>query len=352
MLVIDQNTQSKSAPSIFLHAPSGMGKTTFAIVGGTPLCILTEPKAMAVLRQINPQAIGLVPESLEDITKLFQLLGDTNKLAAKGIDRIVLDSFTDLTYSIPAWMGDPGQILHRMEIQQFGDLKSYALALVKAIQLTGYPSIIIARSTSKKIGRVEKIVPDGYGRSVEELPGKCLPTVESRYDADLGYIIDSSPDECSQRCGLPWVPQIFKGTANEFLAIVANGPATAVPPPPPSPAPKPKPAKTAREVIAETAIEVQQDKPKVDPVAENFVDAVCDRSELIDAQLAMFSLCREHQVSIDALGAYLNDKGQMTGGDWTTLDLERTQKLVAILRDPTRRHSFVTTALTKYTPAA
>lgn len=227
MLVIDSTTPGTAPkPSIFLHGVTGAGKSTWATKGGRPLAILTEPKAMSILRLTNPDAVGLVPESVKDVLDLFQILGDPDRLAKRNIDRIVLDSFTDLTYSLPQWMKDPSghQVLLKMEIQEFGDLKNYALALVKAIQLTGYPSIIIARSTVKKVGRVEKIVPDGYGRSVEELPGKCLPTVEARFDTELGYLIDSTPDECSQRCGLPWVPQVFKGTALEFLGVVGAPP--------------------------------------------------------------------------------------------------------------------------------
>jgi len=150
MLIIDEkNPGSAPKPSIFLHGVTGAGKSTWATKGGRPLVILTEPKAMSILRLVNPQAIGMVPQSTKDIFDIFVLLGQPERLSARGIDRIVLDSFTDLTYSLPAWMKDPSgvQILLKMEIQEFGDLKNYALALVKAIQLTGYPNIIIARGT-------------------------------------------------------------------------------------------------------------------------------------------------------------------------------------------------------------
>jgi len=224
MKIIDANTQ-RIRPSMFLHGITGNGKSTWAATGGTPLVIVTEPKAESVLRLINSNAVGLVPESLNDLEQLLDVLGRPDKTAK--YDRIILDSFTELTLNIPRWIqaraGRTG-ILAKLDISEFGNLKDYALAIVKAIQLTGLPSIIIGRSTSKRVGAQERIVPDGLGKSVDELPGKLLPTAEARFDPEQGHVIDTTPADHSQRCGLPWVPQVFQGTVLNYLALIEAGP--------------------------------------------------------------------------------------------------------------------------------
>jgi hypothetical protein len=335
MLIIDdQNPGTAPKPSIFLHGVTGAGKSTWATAGGRPMVILTEPKAMSVLRQVNPQALGFVPESTKDLLDLFTRLGQPEWLAGKGIDRIVLDSFTDLTYTLPSWMKDGTGILLKMEIQEFGDLKSYALALVKAIQLTGYPSIIIARSTVKRVGRVEKIVPDGYGKSVEELPGKCLPTVEARYDSELGYLIDSTPDECSQRCGLPWVPPVFQGSALEFLEAVANNPATWQ-----NRAPDLTPKETQRilgEMVQDRAAEAKTHEPST--TASAFVDGLapldlCTPEECVEITDAAV----RNKVPMDKLAIYMHQKGYMPNPkDWTRITKEGHAKALPVLSDPSK----------------
>lgn len=227
MKIIDsQHPSNAPAPSALLHGVTGSGKSTFACKEGRPLVILTEAKAESMLRQINPNAVGLVPESLKDLDDLMVRLGQPEWLASKGVDRIVLDSFTELTYRLPQMMMDPNRErrIHKLDLQGFGDLKGYALAMVSAIQYTGLPSIIIARSVVKRVGLIEKVQPDSNGKSVDELPGKLLPTVEARWTEEAGFFIDSTPDEYSQRCGLPWLPPVFQGTAMEFLEIVQRGP--------------------------------------------------------------------------------------------------------------------------------
>ena len=230
MKIIDsKNPFNAPKPSMFLHGLTGGGKSTFASTGGVPMVILFEPKAMSVLLQMNPNAIGLVPESLDDLDQLMVFLGQADKLASKGIDRIVLDSFTELTNALPRWIREKsmnGQVgtLVKLELSEFGSLRDYALAVVKAIQLTGYPSIIIGRSVSKRVGLAESIRPDGAGKSVDELPGKLLPTAEARFDAELGFVIDTTPADHSQRCGLPWVPQIYSGNCLDYLRIIEAGP--------------------------------------------------------------------------------------------------------------------------------
>ena len=352
MLIIDdQNPGTAPKPSIFLHGVTGAGKSTWATRGGRPMVILTEPKAMSVLRQVNPQALGFVPESTKDLLDLFTRLGQPEWLAAKGIDRIVLDSFTDLTYTLPSWMKDGTGILLKMEIQEFGDLKSYALALVKAIQLTGYPSIIIARSTVKRVGRVEKIVPDGYGKSVEELPGKCLPTVEARYDSELGYLIDSTPDECSQRCGLPWVPPVFTGTALEFLEAVGH-PAETVTRKSDGTvelgwqnrAPDLTPKETQRilgEMVQDRAAEAKTHEPST--TASAFVDGLapldlCTAEECVEITDAAV----RGKVPMDKLAIYMHQKGYMPHAqDWTRITKEGHAKALPILQDETKARGLI-----------
>lgn len=228
MKVIDAATPGNAPkPSMFLHGLTGGGKSHWSESGGVPLVILAEAKAQSVLLKINPKAIGLVPESLADLDFLMEYLGNPDKLAAKGIDRIVLDSFTELTQALPRWLREavsgPTGTLVKLELSEYGNLRDYALAIVKAIQLTGYPSVIIGRSVSKRVGLADSIRPDGAGKSVDELPGKLLPTAEARFDSELGYVIDTTPADHSQRCGLPWVPAVYKGSCLEYLQIVEGG---------------------------------------------------------------------------------------------------------------------------------
>jgi hypothetical protein len=354
MLVLDEKSPSYAPKaSVFLHGVTGAGKSTWATASGRPLVILTEPKAMSVLRQVNPNAIGLVPESTKDILDLFVRLGQPDWLESKKIDRIVLDSFTDLTYTLPSWMKDGSGILLKMEISEFGDLKSYALALVKAIQLTGFPSIIIARSTVKRVGRVDKIVPDGYGKSVEELPGKCLPTIEARFDQELGYVMDSSPDECSQRCGLPWVPPVFNGTALEFLGLVGRQEAVQqdaakVPAPVPAvPADAPTCATPGAfsQMTSEMLAEKEISKAAVSAEADAFVDGMADGPSAVPAPLAagpdgvaqVLMLAQQHKVNPDQLLAYAQKKAWVTAEGWTTLTADGGKTLVTFLENSTKR---------------
>lgn len=230
MRVLDGNSESLVRPSAFLHGLTGGGKSTWSTKGGRPMVILLEPKAISVLRQINPQAVGLVPESMEDLDNLMVRLGQPEWLQKMGIDRIVLDSYTGLTEVLPSWIRarqqTPGVLAKAFEIQEYGHLGDYATAIVKAIQLTGYPSVIIGRSISKRVGLSERIQPDSVGKSVNSLPGKLLPTAEARYDAELGYVIDTTPCDWSQRCGLPWVPAIVRAddvSCLDYLRIIEAG---------------------------------------------------------------------------------------------------------------------------------
>jgi len=228
MKIIDSHTPAPLVQmSMLLHGETGGGKSHWSTTGGNPLAILTELKAMSTLRKLNPHAVGIVPESLKDLLTIFELLGLPEKLAARGIDRIVLDSYTDLTYSLPRWIKEDSvgtaSILNKLDQSEFGNLRDYGIALVRAIQLTGYPNIIINRSISKRIGLIEKIVPDGMGKSVNELPGKLLPTAEARFDDTLGFVIDTTRAEYSQRCGVPWLPPVWQGSCLDYIRLFEEG---------------------------------------------------------------------------------------------------------------------------------
>ena len=232
-------------PSIMVHGLTGSGKTTRALVGGKPLVICTEPKAEAHVLNLNPSATCWVPESCEDLEQIFVWLGKP-ELLDKGFTRIVLDSYTELTEMLPNWIirkANPEihlEIGRKMELQEYKPVQQWGIALVRAIQLTSLPSIIIARSDAKEIGRVRKIVPAGLGSSVQGLPAQLVPTVEAHWDEELQtWIWDSRPDAYSQRCGLSWLPMVWDGSADDFLALVGK------------PSPAHIPEETTTERIAE-----------------------------------------------------------------------------------------------------
>ena len=258
-------------PSIMVHGLTGSGKTTRALVGGKPLVICTEPKAEAHVLNLNPSATCWVPESCEDLEQIFVWLGKP-ELRDKEFTRIVLDSYTELTEMLPNWIirkANPEihlEIGRKMELQEYKPVQQWGIALVRAIQLTSLPSIIIARSDAKEIGRVRKIVPAGLGSSVQGLPAQLVPTVEAHWDEELQtWIWDSRPDAYSQRCGLSWLPMVWDGSADDFLALVGK----------PSPAHAPViPEKTTAERIAEAraanqvtedAIKIRQEMAEPDP---------------------------------------------------------------------------------------
>ena len=216
------------------------------------MVICTEPKAESVILKLNPNATCVVPESCKDLTQIFELLADPGFLG-KGYTRIVLDSYTELANSLAGWIyshnsanSESPEIGRRISIEEFGPIQQWGIVLVKAIQLSGLPSIVIVRSDSKTVGRVQQIVPAGLGNSPKNLPALLIPTVESRFDHEQnGYIWDSRPDDYSQRCGLPWLPPVFNGTADEFLALIDNGGEGAIeaehqPEQPETPAQKPR----------------------------------------------------------------------------------------------------------------
>jgi len=223
--------------SILVHGLTGGGKTTRALRDGKPLVICTEPKAEAHILNLNPSATCWIPESCKDLTDIMEWLGNP-KLLDQGFTRIVLDSATELTELLPDWILQKQaadvtiEMGRRISIEEYRPITSWVIGILRAIQLSGLPSIIIARSDAKKIGLIEKIVPAGLGSSCRNLNAQLVPTVESRYDSEiLDFVWDSRPDEYSQRCGLLWVPPIFRGTADEFLACVEQGAQSATPNP-------------------------------------------------------------------------------------------------------------------------
>lgn len=299
------STSARVKPSMFLHGLTGSGKSTWACVGGKPLVILTEPKAESVLRQINPEAMGIVPESIEDLEKLIEILGLPEKTSK--FDRIILDSFTEMTISCPRWIQKSAcrtGILTKLELSEFGQLRDYALAVVKAIQLTGLPSVIIGRSVSKRTGMIERIVPDGTGRSVEELPGKLLPTAEARVDSELGFVIDTTPAEHSQRCGLRWLPPIVRCdevSCLDYLRMIEATPADA-PTPEPTKKPETKPSAPAVQTPA-----APEDPEWVDLLARYLICIKHLPSDERAASIAEWEkqYASDHEASKNAIAEYL-----------------------------------------------
>ncbi len=280
----------RTRASILVHGLTGTGKTTRALKEGKPLVICTEPKAEAHVLKLNPAATCWVPESCADLEKIFEWLGDP-KLADAAFTRIVLDSYTELTEMLPDWILRKQaqdavlELGRRIDIGEYRPVQQWGIGLIRAIQLSGLPSIIIARSDAKEQGRVQKIVPAGLGSSARNLNAQLVPTVEARFDEELQlFIWDSRPDEYSQRCGLLWVPPVWTGTADEFLAAVENGeqmPKDAPAEPTPLSAPTeplanqaPEP-KTVGEAFAQLPPPA---KTEPGPQAEDFVDGMANGS--------------------------------------------------------------------------
>lgn len=394
--------------SIMVHGLTGSGKTTRALEGGRPLVICTEPKAEAHVLNLNPAASCWVPESCQDLEKVFEWLGSP-KLADHGFTRIVLDSYTELTEALPNWIlkrSNPSaglEIGRQIELQEYKPVQQWGIALVRAIQLSGLPSIIIARSESKKVGRDQRIVPAGLGSSVQGLPGQLVPTVEARWDEEIQtYIWDSRPDASSQRCGLKWVPQVFNGTADEFLAVVESGAAlapittreTAITKPEPSPAwvqaiaemaavslrlnlPKQKrtemvsawmdkdetalpsllnaiealkaqvPVESTKESLDASQAGSLARKTEVNQAASDFVDEV-DPPAISDGHwLDLQALCGDHNIDMDRFESYCQQHGYLLESGpaarrplgW--MKLAQFTRILPLLKDANKRRALV-----------
>lgn len=205
---------------ILIQALSGQGKTFWSSMGGKPYVLAPEQKCRAIIPLINPNAKVFPLDTKEDFDKAI-IAVQSEKLVENGYTRIVLDSFSELTEFIPGWfgMGFP------LQIQDYGTIGNKAMSLVLAMLRSPIPGIVICRSEAKEQGKVSRVVPGSLGKSAANLPAKLVLTGETRHDDQFGWVVDTTPDSYTQRAGLPWVPSIFSGPADEFLAMVEAGPA-------------------------------------------------------------------------------------------------------------------------------
>ena len=200
---------------VLVQAPGGGGKTFWSATGGKPLYLAAEVKCRKVVARLNPNARIIPLESIEDFNKAIEMV-QSPKLQDHGFTRVVTDSFTEITEYLPTWLnlGFP------LQKQHYGQIQNKAMELMLAILHSPIPSITICRSVAKEFGDITKVVPGSLGKSAENLPAKCVITAETRHDDEKGWLVDTTPSPYTQRSGLPWVPQIFQGTADEFLALV------------------------------------------------------------------------------------------------------------------------------------
>ncbi len=225
----------KARAHVLLHGESGAGKTTFGVTGGKPFVVCLEPKAEAILLSINPDAIVVVPESLDDLRDISKALRNPAEGVKMfpGMDkatRLVVDSWTDLTAIVGGYIGGGAQI----SLPQYGDLQRVVFGFLGMAQAGPLPSIIIARSEVQESGggvlRVSKIVPASLGKSVAQLPGKLVATLQAVSVNDRGdtYTIESGPSDSARRSGLPWLKSSWDpavdGDADKLLAVIEGGP--------------------------------------------------------------------------------------------------------------------------------
>jgi hypothetical protein len=350
-------SQQDAPPCLFIHGQHGNGKTTRAFQGGKPFGIILELKAKNMIRKINPAADGYFPTSLEDLEKLLVFLG-TDKFLNAGFDRIILDSYTELTNALPNWLIlkhspnlqlDPGRLVEK---QEYGPIKGWATAIVKAIQLTNLPSFILCRSEIKD----GVMTPMSTGSSAKGLAAQVNATFEATYDNELGYIWTSEPHDLSYRCPLPWVPQKWNGSAQELLNLCATGDGIAPTPTPGAPPPVPqdaraqglaKPAETLGQVVENVAQAAKEAASQVSQAAADFVDKM--DPEIVNNEEAreIIDLCMTYKIPQDKLINYLLAKGGMNLKGWKDRPsfLCMTKKghagIFPILCDENRRRAFV-----------
>lgn len=238
MKIINSTTPQthRARAHVLLHGESGAGKTTFAVTGGRPAVICLEPKAESTILSINPNAILIVPESIDDLREIGKALRNPPEFAKVfvGIDkatRFVIDSWTDLTAVVGGFIGNGSPL----QLQQYGDLQKVVFGLLGMAQAGPLPSIIIARSEVQESGngilRISKIVPASLGKSVNQLPGKLVVTLQavSVNDKNETFTIESGPSDSARRSGLPWLKSSWDpavdGDADKLLAIIEAGPA-------------------------------------------------------------------------------------------------------------------------------
>lgn len=239
MKVISKATPqvARARAHVLLHGESGAGKTTFAVTGGRPVVLCLEPKGEATILLTNPDAIILVPDGIEDLRAISRALRNPtdpeNIKAVPGIDkatRVVFDSWTDLTALIGSWLGGGAQL----QLAQYGDIQRVVFGLLGMMQAGPLPSIVIARSEVQESGngimKVVKVVPAGLGKSVAQLPGKLVATLQAMSVNDQGefFTIESGPSDCARRSGLAWLKHSWNpkedGDADKMLAVIEAGP--------------------------------------------------------------------------------------------------------------------------------
>lgn len=240
MKIIDSTTpQAHRARShVLLHGESGAGKTTFAVTGGRPVVICLEPKAEAVILLINPNAILIVPESIDDLRSVGIALrnpAEANRLGKeyKNFDkatRFVLDSWTDLTAIVGGFIGNGSPL----QLQQYGELQKIVFGLLGMAQAGPLPSVVVARSEVQESGngilRISKIVPASLGKSVGQLPSKLVATLQAVSVNEKGenFTIESGPSDSARRSGLPWLKSSWDpkvdGDVDRLLAVIETGP--------------------------------------------------------------------------------------------------------------------------------
>ena len=237
MKVIDNKTPigKRARAHLLLHGESGSGKTTFGTIGGRPFVVCFEPKGESTILSLNPDAIIAVPESVDDLRAIAKALRDPASHVKEfpGIDkvtRVLLDSWTDMTAIVGGYIGGGAQL----QLQAYGDLARIAFGFLGLVQAGPLPSIIIARSEIQESGggvlKVSKIVPAGLGKSVAQLPGKLVATLQAVSINDQGefFTIESGPSDSARRSGLPWLklswnPEV-DGSADKLLAVIEAGP--------------------------------------------------------------------------------------------------------------------------------
>lgn len=237
MKIIDNKTPitKKARAHCLLHGESGSGKTTFSITGGRPFVLCWESKAESTILSINPNAIIAVPESVEDLRLISKALRDPGSFTKEfpGIDkatRLAVDSWTEMTAIVGGWIGGGAQL----QLQAYGDLQRIVFGFLGLAQAGPLPSVIIARSEVQEQGggvlRTSKIVPASLGKSVSQLPGKLVCTLQAMSVNDHGdtYTIESGPSDSARRSGLPWLKSSWDpatdGDVDKLLATIEAGP--------------------------------------------------------------------------------------------------------------------------------
>lgn len=353
------------APCVLVHGLHGKGKTERAVKGGKPFVITTELKSRNRVRKLNPEADGFFPESLVELEQLLEVLGSERFLGA-GFDRVVLDSYTELTNALPDWIIlrhspnlklDPGRLIEK---QEYGPIMNWALAIVDALMLTGLPVVILCRSEVKDGATVLM----STGSSAKHLSSKVNATFEAVFDQELGHLWTSEPSATSPRCGLEEVPHKWNGTAAELLDLIAGTSAPlAVAPAEPEPAAQTPPPTPTREEVkaagiaapAQTLGDVSANVREaqvaagsaVSQEASDFVDGISpevgDGAEIRE----LLEVCLAHpEVDQARLLNYFQANGGLVpvaGRPPCFSDLSKVAVSAAlpILRDENRRRAFV-----------